>query len=116
MDAHTPIYIHVYLYAYMYTNTHISTCISIDMYLHKRIYIYNIQLSTVMDFNKTNQLSFCAVKYDNKNYIPIKVSNEIKWHELDYNTCIMTYNSKEYTNVTNKVIDTSNYNGMMINL
>ena len=73
-------------------------------------------MSTVIDFIKSNQLSFCAVKYDNKNYSPIKVSNEIKWHELDYNTCIMTYNSKEYTNVTNKVIDTSNYNGMMINL
>jgi hypothetical protein len=73
-------------------------------------------MSTIIDFIKSKQLTFCAIKYDSKNYNTIKIDNDIKWHEMGYNMSLITYNNKEYINEKNKVINTSKYNGVMINL
>jgi hypothetical protein len=63
-------------------------------------------MSKIIDFVKENQLIISPIKYDNKTYIPVKINDETKWYELDYNTSIINYNTKKY----------AKYNGMMINL
>ena len=63
-------------------------------------------MSKIIDFVKENQLIISPIKYDNKTYIPVKIDDNTKWYELDYNTSIINYNSKKY----------AKYNGMMINL
>ena len=63
-------------------------------------------MSTVLDFVKQSCLPFSPIKYDDKDYKPVFIDEDKKWHQLTFLQSMRTYKEDKY----------KAYNGVMLSL
>ena len=63
-------------------------------------------MSSVLDFVKQSCLPFSPIKYDDKDYKPVFIDEDKKWHQLTFLQSMRTYKEDKY----------KAYNGVMLSL